>query len=121
MKQLNIKTIKAGDLPLALRCIWRISPVKMRIANLFTALVCYCSLATRLRVKYKYDFGLHMLVANLLVIGPSGCGKSKIRRIVDMILDPLNERDQTERHKEQDYKDVYRRWERVRRTCPMNL
>ena len=50
-----------------------------------------------------------MLVANLLVIGPSGCGKSIVRWVVDFILTSLQERDQTERRKEQDYKDMCRK------------
>ena len=97
MSKVNIKPIKAGDMPPALRCIWNISPEKTRVTNMLVALICYCTLATRLRVRYKFDFGLHMLVANLLVIGPSGCGKSIVRWVVDFILTSLQERDQTER------------------------
>ena len=109
MSKVNIKPIKAGDMPPALRCIWNISPEKTRVTNMLVALICYCTLATRLRVRYKFDFGLHMLVANLLVIGPSGCGKSIVRWVVDFILTSLQERDQTERRKEQDYKDMCRK------------
>lgn len=118
MKKNEIKPIKESDLPPFLRAIWRVSPERMRIQIMLASIICCCALSPRIRVKYCYDPGYHMLVANLLCIGRSACGKGVMRWIVFLLLGPLIERDNAERRKEQEYKDFCRKKGNVKKELP---
>lgn len=109
-KFITVKNITAGDLPPAVRPFYEIaSGVKrLRDAIVLTAIVCYCFLSPRLRVKYTYDNAmmLSMLLLNLLVIGPSGSGKSIIRWVVNMLVNVQILRDTEERRRLREYKEL---------------
>ena len=100
----------AGDFPPAVRPFWENVPSdkNLRDALTLTAIVCYCGLAPRLRVKYTYDNAmlLSMLLLNLLVIGPSGSGKSAIRWAVNLLMNAQILRDTEERRRLREYKEM---------------
>lgn len=100
----------AGDFPPAVRPFWENVPSdkNLRDALVLTAIVCYCGLAPRLRVKYTYDNAmlLSMLLLNLLVIGPSGSGKSAIRWAVNLLMNAQILRDTEERRRLRAYKEM---------------
>ena len=112
-KYVSVKTLTAGELPPAVRPFWENVPCdkNLRHALTLTAIVCYCSLSPRLRVKYTYDnqMMLSMLLLNLLVIGPSGSGKSIIRWAVNLLMSAQILRDAEERRKLREYKEETKR------------
>lgn len=111
MRTTNVDKLVGGDFPPAVRPFWENvkDDKSMRLALTLTAIVCYCSLSPRLRVKYVYDLAQSMLLLNLLVIGPSGSGKSMIRWCVNMLMRSQLLRDQDERRKLREYKEAARR------------
>lgn len=112
-RTVSVKNLVAGDFPLAARPFWANVPAdkNLRDAIVLTAIVCYCALSPRLRVKYTYDNAmmLSMLLLNLLVIGPSGSGKSIIRWVVNMLMAAQVLRDSEERRKLREYKEAAKR------------
>lgn len=110
MRTTNVDKLVGGDFPPAVRPFWENvkDDKSMRLALTLTAIVCYCSLSPRLRVKYVYDLAQSMLLLNLLVIGPSGSGKSMIRWCVNMLMRSQLLRDQDERRKLREYKEAAR-------------
>lgn len=109
-KPISVKALMAGDFPPAVRPFWENVPSdkNLRDALVLTAIVCYCGLAPRLRVKYTYDNAmlLSMLLLNLLVIGPSGSGKSAIRWAVNLLMNAQILRDTEERRRLREYKEM---------------
>ena len=99
-------TLKAADLPPALRVYYEIAPESFRIPALLTAITCLCALSTRIRVKYLYDAELHALLLQVIVVGNPGDGKSFTRPIVKTLMAPLLLRDQELRRQEQAYNDL---------------
>lgn len=109
-KPIYITDLKAGDFPPAVRPFWEnIQNLQFRTALALTAIICYCSLSPRLRVRYYYDFTISMLLLNLLCIAPSGKNKSLIRYVVTTIMKAQMIRDQEERVKLREYKEAARR------------
>ena len=99
-------SIKAADLPPAVRVFWETAPQQFRLASILSAIVCYCALGTRLRARYVYDLDLHALLLQILVIGEPGSGKSFTRPIVKQLLRPLRIKDQEMKRIEQAYLEL---------------
>ena len=99
-------SIKAADLPPAVRVFWETAPQQFRLASILSAIVCYCALGTRLRARYVYDLDLHALLLQLLVIGEPGSGKSFTRPVVKQLLRPLRIKDQEMKRIEQAYLEL---------------
>lgn len=100
----------AGDFPPAVRPFCENVPNDKNLldALTLTAIVCYCGLAPRLRVKYTYDNAMlmSMLLLNLLIIGPSGSGKSAVRWVVNLLMNAQILRDTEERRRLREYKEM---------------
>ena len=107
-KKIIIKNITAADFPAAVRPFWTnaksAADALIKVKCTVIALICYCVLSPRLRVKYYYNYIVSILLLNLLCIGPTGKGKSLVRTIVRTILASLLDRDEKERDIENNYK-----------------
>lgn len=110
-KPITINRLTAGDFPPAVRPFWENVPKDpdIRLALTLNAIVCYCGLAPRLRVKYVYDMELSMLLLNLLCIGPSGRGKKVFNWCTKMLMSKLILKDQEERRMLREYNEEKRR------------
>ena len=99
-KDVSVKQLTAADFPPAVRPFW--SNIEgnqiQKLALTLAAIVCYCGLSPRLRVKYVYDNFLSMLLVNLLCIGDSGCGKKPVQWVVNRLMNPLIEQDEKARN-----------------------
>lgn len=105
-KYIPVSLLTGKDLPEPVRVFWDIAPGNFKIPSMLTALCCYCALATRIRVKYKYDADLHALLVQIVVVGNPGDGKSFTRPIVMKLIKPLKLRDDEMRRQEQAYQDL---------------
>lgn len=121
-------SLKAADLPPAVRVFWDTAPCQFRVASILTAIDCYCALATRLRAMYVYDPQTpHAMLLQLLVLGEPGSGKSFTRNIVQQIMHPLRMKDLEQRRIEQNYSEMKRTMSKNRNlpdepvTCIRNL
>lgn len=107
-KKVIIKKLTAADFPASVKPFWTnaksAGDVLIRIKYVIIALICYCALSPRLRVKYYYNLMISMILLNLLIIGPTGKGKSVVRSIVYKILGLFFERDDKERDIENSFK-----------------
>lgn len=107
-KNIIVNSLTAADFPAAVRPFWTnaksVGDILISIKYVIIALVCYAVLSPRLRVKYRYNLAMSMILLNLLCIGPSGKGKTIVRYIVTFILGRLFERDDKERDIENDFK-----------------
>lgn len=101
------------DLPPALRPFYEnfgtADDQDVKMMTTLAALVCYCALMPRVRTKYVYDFGISMLLVNLLCVAPSGKGKSMVRFIVERLMGQVIKRDQAERERLREYKEAQKR------------
>ncbi|MBR5394921.1 MAG: hypothetical protein IK144_07550 [Bacteroidaceae bacterium] len=106
-KDYYVKQLTAADLPPAVRPFWTNieGTLTQKLAVTLAAIVCYCGLAPRLRVKYVYDHFLSMLLLNLLCVGHSGSGKSLVRWVVNLLMQGQILRDREERSILRDCKD----------------
>ena len=110
MSNTTVQILTAEDFPPAVSPIWENleGDEQMREAATLAAIIAYCGLTQRLRVRYAYDNPdkLTMLLLNLLVIGHSGIGKGIIRDVLTMILKDLIELDKKDRRKLQEYSEL---------------
>lgn len=98
-KAVSVKQLTAADFPPAVRPFWSNTEGSQlqKLALTLTAIVCYCGLSPRLRVKYVYDNFLSMLLLNLLCIGGSGCGKKPVQGVVNRLMNALIKLDEKAR------------------------
>ena len=106
-KDYSVKQLTAADLPPAVRTFWSNigGTLPQKLALTLAAIVCYCGLAPRLRVKYVYDNFQSMLLLNLLYVSHSGSGKSLVRWVVNLLMKSQILRDQEERRTLRETKD----------------
>ncbi|MDD6896399.1 MAG: hypothetical protein PUD51_11180 [Prevotellaceae bacterium] len=98
------------QLPLIMRIIMAITPPQLRIAMWHSMCVALCCLATRVRFHYTYDTFPHALLLKCLVEAEQSGGKSFARTMIDgMLMKPLKDRDDDQRRKEQDYRELKQR------------
>jgi len=121
-------SLKAADLPPAVRVFWDTAPEAFKIPSILTAIDCYCALATRLRAKYVYDpLEPHAMLIQLLVLGEPGSGKSFTRPIVKQLMRPLKLKDIEQKRIEQAYADLKKTQSKNKQlpeepiTCTRNL
>lgn len=110
-KSVTINNLTAGDLPPAVRPFWEnvAKDADIRLALTLNAIVCYCGLAPRLRVKYVYDMETSMPLLNLLCIGHSGRGKNVFNWCTKMLMKRLIEKDKKDRQALLEYNEAKRR------------
>ena len=108
---ITVKELTAADFPPPVRFFWQNAPeaTYIRHSMLLAAIVCYCALSPRLRVKYVYDFELSMLLLNLLCIQPSGSGKGLIRWVINLLLKQMILQDKEVRRKAREYREQAKR------------
>ena len=107
-KKKTIKPPSIGnmELPECVALFVDSAPDDFKLAVLLSVLCCYCTLGTRLRVKYVYDLDLHALLLQVLIVGEPGAGKSFTRGIVKRLMGALRLRDKEERNKEKAYRKM---------------
>ena len=114
---IQVKDLTATDFPLSVRPFFvnakSKGDVNIGIKLAIVAIVCYCALSPRLRVKYFYDLCLSMLLLNLLCIGPSGKGKRIIGFIVKLLMKIVYNFDDEQR-------TIYSKWKSENHRRPTN-
>lgn len=103
---------KATDMPLPplpplLKIICRRLPEEFRPAMIIASLPVLGTLATRIRFSYL-DRQIQSFSFFSCITAPAASGKSFIRKPIDLLLTPINEQDQIEHEKEQQYKEALR-------------
>lgn len=112
-------------LPEVLQVICRHLPVEFRPAMVIAALPIMGTLATRVRFHYL-DHAIHSFSFMSCITAPAATGKSFIREPVNLLLTPIDEQDDIEREKEQEYKDALKAAKNSKnqpenpRACPRN-
>ena len=113
------------ELPKPLDVICRHLPVEFRPAMVIAALPIMGTLATRVRFHYL-DHAIHSFSFMSCITAPAATGKSFIREPVNLLLTPIDEQDDIEREKEQEYKDALKAAKNSKnqpenpRACPRN-
>lgn len=117
--------LEMPKLPRVLELICKRLPEPFRPAMVIAALPVLGTLATRVRFDYL-DHQEHSFSFMSCVTAPAATGKSFIRRPINLLLTPIDEQDEVEREKEQDYKDRLRAAKNAKvqpenpRACPRN-
>ena len=112
-------------LPKVLEIICRRLPEAFRPAMAIAALPILGTLATKIRFLYL-DHATHSFSFMSCITGPAATGKSFIRRPVNLLLTPIDEQDEVEREKEEEYKEALRTAKNSKnqptnpRACPRN-
>lgn len=112
-KKIDFENIKADEvvlparLPRLFQVITRNLPDEYRAAMLIASLPVLGALATRVRFKYL-DGQVHSFSFLSCITAPAATGKSFIRQPIDLLLTPINEQDEVERKKDQEYKEKLR-------------
>lgn len=112
-------------LPKVLETICHRLPDEFRPAMVIASLPVLGALATRVRFDYL-DHQEHSFSFMSCITAPAATGKSFIRRPVNLLLTPIDEQDEVEREKEQEYKDKLRAAKNAKmqpenpRACPRN-
>ncbi len=112
-------------LPKVLSLICKRLPEEFRPAMVIAALPVLGTLATRVRFRYL-DHQEHSFSFMSCITAPAATGKSFIRRPINLLLTPIDEQDEIEREKEQEYKEKLRVAKNAKvqpenpRACPRN-
>lgn len=112
-------------LPKVLETICHRLPAEFRPAMVIASLPVLGTLATKVRFDYL-DHQEHSFSFMSCITAPAATGKSFIRRPVNLLLTPIDEQDEVEREKEQEYKDKLRAAKNSKvqpenpRACPRN-
>lgn len=112
-------------LPHVLDVICHRLPEPFRPAMVIAALPVLGTLATKVRFDYL-DHQQHSFSFMSCITAPCATGKSFIRRPINLLLTPIDEQDEVEREKEQNYKDALRIAKNSKqqpenpRACPRN-
>ena len=112
-------------LPRVLELICRRLPADFRPAMVVAALPILGALATRIRFQYL-DKQEHSFSFMSCITAPAATGKSFIRKPINLLLMPIDQQDEIERQKEEEYKDALRAAKNSKmqptnpRPCPRN-
>ena len=112
-------------LPRVLELICRRLPESFRPAMVVAALPILGALATRIRFQYL-DKQEHSFSFMSCITAPAATGKSFIRKPVNLLLTPIDQQDEIERQKEEEYKEALRAAKNSKmqptnpRPCPRN-
>jgi len=112
-------------LPTVLNTICRRLPQEFHPAMVIAALPVLGTLATKVRFTYL-DHQKHSFSFMSCITAPAATGKSFIRRPINLLLTPIDEQDEVEREKEQEYKEKLRVAKNAKvqpenpRACPRN-
>ena len=120
------------DLPPVIRELVQNAPQNFKVPTFFSAVTCLCALATRVRVYYVYDgMNEHALLLQCIVCGEQSSGKSFARNVEHIIMKQLKKRDDEQRRKEQEYRELKQTAAKnaklpdppktVIRTCPISI
>lgn len=112
-------------LPKVLDIICNHLPESFRPAMVIASLPVLGTLATKVRFQYL-DHAEHSFSFMSCITAPAATGKSFIREPINLLLTPIDEQDEVEREKEQEYKDALRAAKNSKnqpdnpRACPRN-
>ena len=112
-------------LPRVLELICRRLPESFRPAMVIAALPILGALATRVRFQYL-DKQEHSFSFMSCITAPAATGKSFIRKPINLLLTPIDQQDEIERQKEEEYKEALRAAKNSKmqptnpRPCPRN-
>ena len=112
-------------LPRVLELICRRLPESFRPAMVIAALPILGALATRVRFQYL-DKQEHSFSFMSCITAPAATGKSFIRKPVNLLLTPIDQQDEIERKREEEYKEALRAAKNSKmqptnpRACPRN-
>ena len=112
-------------LPRVLELICRRLPESFRPAMVIAALPILGALATRVRFQYL-DKQEHSFSFMSCITAPAATGKSFIRKPINLLLTPIDQQDEIERQKEEEYKEALRATKNSKmqptnpRPCPRN-
>ena len=112
-------------LPRVLELICRRIPESFRPAMVIAALPILGALATRVRFQYL-DKQEHSFSFMSCITAPAATGKSFIRKPINLLLTPIDQQDEIERQKEEEYKEALRAAKNSKmqptnpRPCPRN-
>ena len=112
-------------LPRVLELICRRLPADFRPAMVIAALPILGALATRVRFQYL-DKQEHSFSFMSCITAPAATGKSFIRKPINLLLTPIDQQDEIERQKEEEYKEALRAAKNSKmqptnpRPCPRN-
>ena len=113
------------ELPKLLKILCKRLPEQYRPAMIIASLPVLGTLATRIRFEYL-DRQEQSLSFFSCITAPAASGKSFIRKPMNLLLTPINERDAVEREKDQKYKEALRAAKNSKfqpedpRACPRN-
>lgn len=112
-------------LPRVLELICRRLPADFRPAMVIASLPILGALATRVRFQYL-DKQEHSFSFMSCITAPAATGKSFIRKPINLLLTPIDQQDEIERQKEEEYKEALRAAKNSKmqptnpRACPRN-
>lgn len=112
-------------LPRVLELICRRIPADFRPAMVVAALPILGALATRIRFQYL-DKQEHSFSFMSCITAPAATGKSFIRKPINLLLTPIDQQDEIERQKEEEYKEALKAAKNSKmqptnpRPCPRN-
>ena len=112
-------------LPRVLELICRRLPESFRPAMVIASLPILGALATRVRFQYL-DKQEHSFSFMSCITAPAATGKSFIRKPVNLLLTPIDQQDEIERKREEEYKEALRAAKNSKmqptnpRACPRN-
>ena len=112
-------------LPRVLELICRRLPANFRPAMVIASLPILGALATRIRFQYL-DKQEHSFSFMSCITAPAATGKSFIRKPINLLLTPIDQQDEIERQKEEEYKEALRAAKNSKmqptnpRPCPRN-
>ena len=112
-------------LPRVLELICRRIPADFRPAMVIAALPILGALATRVRFQYL-DKQEHSFSFMSCITAPAATGKSFIRKPINLLLTPIDQQDEIERQKEEEYKEALKAAKNSKmqptnpRPCPRN-
>ena len=123
--ELQRSDLSLPPLPRVLELICRRLPESFRPAMVIAALPILGALATRVRFQYL-DKQEHSFSFMSCITAPAATGKSFIRKPVNLLLTPIDQQDEIERKREEEYKDALRAAKNSKmqptnpRACPRN-
>ncbi len=122
---LNADNLRLPRLPRLLQVLCRNLPEAFRPAMCIAALPVLGALATSVRFKYL-DGQIHSFSFMSCIAAPAATGKSFIRTPIDLLLTPINEQDEIERQKQDDYREALKKSKNSKQqpedphACPRN-
>ena len=123
--ELQRSDLSLPPLPRVLELICRRLPADFRPAMVIASLPILGALATRIRFQYL-DKQEHSFSFMSCITAPAATGKSFIRKPINLLLTPIDQQDEIERQKEEEYKEALRAAKNSKmqptnpRPCPRN-